>query len=108
MKRWLLIAALLLVGIVGWTVPRGTPPSGCVQTTIMPDSVYVLAYSCSGTVNDTLAWKAASLHRRCAVRFRLDIEARSMEIARGSCEKVVPASVDSRRVAMSRIPRDRE
>lgn len=107
MKRWLLIVALLGVGIVGWTVPRGTPPGGCVGVLLYPDSAYVRAASCDGLVDDTVAWKAPSLHRRCIVRLLVNVEARSMEVARAECEGVRPATTDNRRVALHPIPEGR-
>lgn len=103
MKRWLLIVALLGIGIVGWTVPRETAPGGCVSVMIRPDSVYAMAFSCSGLVNDTMMWMAPSQHRRCAVRLRVNIEARSMEVARADCEVMAPAGA-ALRVARSPDP----
>lgn len=103
MKRYVLIAILLVTAAVGFTSGHEAAPSGCVSAMIRPDSVYVMAFSCSGLVNDTLMWMAPSQHRRCAVRLRVNVDARSMEVARAECVTAAPASADLR-VALHPAP----
>src|SRR3990167_931962 len=99
MKRWVLIAILLCTVVIAWTVPRGTPPAGCMTAFLYPDTAYVYAYSCDGLSADTIRWTAPSQHRRCVTRFIFDFEYRRMEVARANCEAVRHVDFGERRVA---------
>jgi hypothetical protein len=101
MKRWLAIAALLGLGIIGWTVPRETPPSGCWEALVFPDSVVAKAFSCEDAT-DTLVLRGTWPHRRClAARVVMSVDAGWMAADRALCETAAPAGVDERRVALS-------
>ncbi len=104
MKRWLALGVFAFLAIIGWTVPRGTPPGGCITEYLSADSVLVMVSSCDPMVNDTLKWRGKSDHASCPMRFVVNIDARYMQIGRSIYCGAAPASANLR-VALSPTPR---